>query len=176
MPWEDIAGFRNRMVHGYLGVNLDIVWDILERDLPPLARMARAELALRNQRGSPARERDTGLGPRALGASAQHEGQPASEPSQRSPASASQPSPLGGIRTPNLLIRRRRPSVAVSAIRSRLVASRQVEPGADGSRCDGLRLAGTRRDGFIGSNVGSRRTWPKHPRRPLDSYDGRHGR
>jgi len=46
IPWDDIAGFRNRIAHGYLGVNLDIVWDIIERDLPQLARMARDELAL----------------------------------------------------------------------------------------------------------------------------------
>ena len=34
IPWEDIAGFRNRMVHGYLGVNLDIVWDSVGRRRP----------------------------------------------------------------------------------------------------------------------------------------------
>lgn len=53
IPWDDITGFRNRIVHGYLGVNLDIVWDILERDLPELARMARHELALRSSPKSP---------------------------------------------------------------------------------------------------------------------------
>ncbi len=50
IPWDDIAGFRNRAVHGYLGVNLDIVWDIVERDLPALARVARVELALSKAR------------------------------------------------------------------------------------------------------------------------------
>lgn len=29
-------GFRNRLVHGYLSVNMDIVWRVVERDLPPL--------------------------------------------------------------------------------------------------------------------------------------------
>ena len=36
IPWRDIANFRNRVVHDYLQVDLDIVWGIIERDLPPL--------------------------------------------------------------------------------------------------------------------------------------------
>ncbi len=36
IPWQDIAGFRNVLVHGYLGINLERVWEIVERDLPPL--------------------------------------------------------------------------------------------------------------------------------------------
>ena len=36
IPWEDIAGFRNILVHGYLGIGLERVWDIVARDLPPL--------------------------------------------------------------------------------------------------------------------------------------------
>ncbi|MCL6091681.1 MAG: DUF86 domain-containing protein [Actinobacteria bacterium] len=50
IPWDDIASFRNRAVHGYLGINLDIVWDIVEHDLPNLARTAHTELSLRRQR------------------------------------------------------------------------------------------------------------------------------
>ncbi len=46
IPWEDIADFRNRIVHGYLGVSLDIVWDIIQRDLPPLANLAREGINL----------------------------------------------------------------------------------------------------------------------------------
>ena len=36
IPWQDIAGFRNVLVHGYLGINLERVWQIVERDLPPV--------------------------------------------------------------------------------------------------------------------------------------------
>lgn len=50
IPWDDIAGFRNRAVHAYLGIDLDIIWDIVERDVPAVARMARIELTLRKQR------------------------------------------------------------------------------------------------------------------------------
>ena len=34
--WKGIAGFRNLLVHGYLGVDVEKVWEIIARDLPPL--------------------------------------------------------------------------------------------------------------------------------------------
>jgi uncharacterized protein with HEPN domain len=37
IPWRDLAGFRNVIVHGYLGVDLGAVWLVVEQDLPPLA-------------------------------------------------------------------------------------------------------------------------------------------
>ena len=37
MPGEEIAGFRNTIVHGYLHIDKEIVWDIVENDLPSLA-------------------------------------------------------------------------------------------------------------------------------------------
>lgn len=36
VPWRDLAGFRNVIVHGYLGVDLAAVWLVIEKDLPPL--------------------------------------------------------------------------------------------------------------------------------------------
>ena len=36
IPWKQIYGLRNRIVHGYEGVNLQIVWDTLKEDLPAL--------------------------------------------------------------------------------------------------------------------------------------------
>lgn len=38
IPWREIAGFRNVAVHDYLGVDLPIVWDIVERDIPDLKK------------------------------------------------------------------------------------------------------------------------------------------
>jgi len=61
IPWDRVAGFRNRMVHGYLDVDRDIVWGIVERDLPELARCVRVELKVRLEREGPVQERDTGL-------------------------------------------------------------------------------------------------------------------
>ena len=36
IPWHDIAGFRNVLVHNYLGLKTSRIWDIIERDLPVL--------------------------------------------------------------------------------------------------------------------------------------------
>lgn len=37
VPWRELAGFRNVIVHGYLGIDLAAVWLVVEQDLPPLA-------------------------------------------------------------------------------------------------------------------------------------------
>ena len=37
IPWRDLAGFRNVIVHGYLGVDLEAVWLVVEQDLPALS-------------------------------------------------------------------------------------------------------------------------------------------
>lgn len=36
VPWNQIVGMRNRMAHDYLNVDMEIVWDIITRDLPVL--------------------------------------------------------------------------------------------------------------------------------------------
>jgi uncharacterized protein with HEPN domain len=44
IPWRELAGFRNVIVHGYLGIDLGAIWLVVEQDLPALsaavARMA----------------------------------------------------------------------------------------------------------------------------------------
>ena len=36
IPWEEITGMRNRLVHAYFSINLDIVWQTVREDLPKL--------------------------------------------------------------------------------------------------------------------------------------------
>jgi uncharacterized protein with HEPN domain len=35
-PWLQIVGMRNRLVHGYDAVDLDVLWDTIIEDIPPL--------------------------------------------------------------------------------------------------------------------------------------------
>jgi len=50
MPWRAITDFRNRVAHGYLDVDLGLVWRVIEEDLTPLKSVIEQELA------GPARE------------------------------------------------------------------------------------------------------------------------
>lgn len=42
IAWTQIRGFRNILVHQYFGVDADIVRDVVETHLPPLAQALRA--------------------------------------------------------------------------------------------------------------------------------------
>jgi uncharacterized protein with HEPN domain len=36
LNWHRIRGFRNRIVHDYMGVDLEIIWEIIEKNLDEL--------------------------------------------------------------------------------------------------------------------------------------------
>lgn len=36
LPWTQMAATRDRLIHGYFSVDLDIIWEIVEHDLPSL--------------------------------------------------------------------------------------------------------------------------------------------
>ena len=38
VEWKNISDLRNRLIHDYFGINLDIVWGIIEEDLATLKK------------------------------------------------------------------------------------------------------------------------------------------
>ena len=36
LAWNSMVGMRDRLIHGYFDVNLDILWETVTNDLPPL--------------------------------------------------------------------------------------------------------------------------------------------
>jgi len=36
IPWANVVGLRNRLIHGYDNVDFDILWNTVVDDLPPL--------------------------------------------------------------------------------------------------------------------------------------------
>jgi uncharacterized protein with HEPN domain len=44
IEWTAISGFRNRLVHDYLGINLNVVWNVIENYLPSLKQAVEAML------------------------------------------------------------------------------------------------------------------------------------
>ncbi|MBE0408945.1 MAG: DUF86 domain-containing protein [Anaerolineales bacterium] len=38
IPWQEMAGTMDRLMHHYFGINQEIVWQIVEKDLPDLKK------------------------------------------------------------------------------------------------------------------------------------------
>lgn len=42
IPWKQITGIRHRIVHDYMGVDYDILWEVATRHIPPLIKTLEA--------------------------------------------------------------------------------------------------------------------------------------
>jgi uncharacterized protein with HEPN domain len=45
IPWQAVAGMRDKLIHGYFVVNVRRVWETAQRDLPPLQMVVSQMLA-----------------------------------------------------------------------------------------------------------------------------------
>jgi uncharacterized protein with HEPN domain len=45
IPWSKAAATRDRVVHGYFGIDVQVIWNTVHEDLPPLKHAAQAMLA-----------------------------------------------------------------------------------------------------------------------------------
>ncbi|MGQ0673180.1 MAG: HepT-like ribonuclease domain-containing protein [Hyphomicrobium sp.] len=44
IPWASMSATRDRLIHGYFSIDLDIVWEIVSRDLPPVIKSLESAL------------------------------------------------------------------------------------------------------------------------------------
>ena len=45
VPWKDIKGFRNRLVHDYGNVNLNFIYETVQSDLPALRKIIEKDIS-----------------------------------------------------------------------------------------------------------------------------------
>jgi len=53
LPWSQMRGIRNKVVHDYFDVAWDVVWDTVKQDLPPLLKQIESLLKSTDAGSSP---------------------------------------------------------------------------------------------------------------------------
>lgn len=50
VPWQSMAGMRDRVSHAYFGVDYDVLWQTVTEEIPPLIKKLREIVALLEKR------------------------------------------------------------------------------------------------------------------------------
>jgi len=45
IPWENVMGMRDRIAHGYFEIDIDVIFDALKNDIPPLLEVIQQMIA-----------------------------------------------------------------------------------------------------------------------------------
>ena len=43
IPWKEMSGMRNKLIHDYIGVDIAVIWKTIKEDLPPLKKVLEAK-------------------------------------------------------------------------------------------------------------------------------------
>lgn len=49
IPWREIKGMRNKLVHQYFGINMEVVWQTIQEDLPMIINVI--DIVLEQEKG-----------------------------------------------------------------------------------------------------------------------------
>jgi uncharacterized protein with HEPN domain len=43
IPWKEMSGMRDKLIHDYIGVDIVVIWKTIKEDLPPLKKILEAK-------------------------------------------------------------------------------------------------------------------------------------
>ncbi len=42
IPWKEMAGMRDKLIHDYMGIEIDVMWKTIENDIPELYQLLKS--------------------------------------------------------------------------------------------------------------------------------------